>query len=200
VDPLAVAGKRYPLDSFGFLADPSLWDEDFARGMAEHLRMSGGLGERHFEVIAYLRIELRDHGTVPFFVPACRAMGLRLHELRELFPAGYVRGACRIAGIAYGAVLQKSAGAPGEAAAAPSAVQAVDSLGYLVDFDTWDEAFARRVAEGWDLGSGVTEAHWKVVRYLRNHYAMHRATPLVYEVISANGLSIDAFFALFPEG
>ena len=91
--------KTYTLDEHGFLSPPDQWDEAFAEGMAAELRIHGGLTEEHWAFLRYLRAKFLDEKTVPVVVMACVDTGLRLSQFKRLFPTGYFRGACRIAGI-----------------------------------------------------------------------------------------------------
>ncbi len=47
----------------------------------------------------------------------------------------------------------------------------VDSEGYLLRLADWSEAFARALAQR--EGLVLTDAHWEVIRFLRQHYAEH---------------------------
>ena len=51
---------------------------------------------------------------------------------------------------------------------------ACDDQGYLVEADTRDEA-SRAIAEA--EGIELTDAHWEVIRYLRDEFAAHGHTP-----------------------
>ena len=81
--------------------DPAEWDEEFARrAMAE---FGGGqeLSDRHWQVIRYLRFYYSKHRTIPPIHEMCAANSLSLEEMRVLFPGGYRRGACLIAGLPF---------------------------------------------------------------------------------------------------
>lgn len=91
--------QTYSLDEYGFGEHPGLWDEMFAEGIAPQIAIGTGLGERHWQIIRYLRLKLEQEHTVPFFVMACMDNGLKIAEFRQLFPTGYMRGACRAAGL-----------------------------------------------------------------------------------------------------
>jgi tRNA 2-thiouridine synthesizing protein E len=91
--------KTYSLDEHGFLFPPEQWDENFANGMAETLEIYGGMTEKHWAFIRYLRKKFIEEETVPVVVIACAENKLRLREFKRLFPTGYHRGACKIAGI-----------------------------------------------------------------------------------------------------
>jgi tRNA 2-thiouridine synthesizing protein E len=56
---------------------------------------------RHLQVIHYLRDYFAVNRMIPAVFEACTANDLSLEELRELFPTGYRRGACRMAGLPF---------------------------------------------------------------------------------------------------
>lgn len=47
----------------------------------------------------------------------------------------------------------------------------VDFEGYICNVDEWSEAFAEALAK--DEGLALTDAHWQVIRYLRDYYQAH---------------------------
>ena len=59
------------------------------------------LTEKQREVIDFLRRFYAERGEIPTVLETCREHGLDLAELGELFPGGYRRGACRIAGLPF---------------------------------------------------------------------------------------------------
>ena len=91
--------KVYTLDKNGFLNPPDQWDKIFADGMAHKVGIEGGLSEKHWDFISYLRNKFVNERIVPVVVIACMENQLRLNEFRKLFPTGYHRGACKIAGM-----------------------------------------------------------------------------------------------------
>ncbi len=46
-----------------------------------------------------------------------------------------------------------------------------DSEGYLCNLDDWSEDFARALAD--QEGLELTDEHWEVIRFLRDHYREH---------------------------
>jgi tRNA 2-thiouridine synthesizing protein E len=56
-----------------------------------------------------------------------------------------------------------------------------DSEGYLVDLGDWSEAFVR--AEAAAEGLELTNEHWEVIRFLREHYEHHGVQAQVRELI-----------------
>ena len=94
-------GKSYSLDSIGFLADPEQWDENFVEGMAPQLRIEKGPTTEHWDVIYSIRNRFKETGICPTIFEACRENNLRRKQLKKLFPTGYQRGACKLAGISF---------------------------------------------------------------------------------------------------
>ena len=94
-------GKAYEVDSQDFLEDFRSWNRNFAKGMAQRLGMPGDLTKEQWDVINFIRNSFKATGTCPNIYETCRMCGLVLKELKTLFPTGYLRGACRLAGITY---------------------------------------------------------------------------------------------------
>jgi len=101
MNAVTVSGTAYALDRRGFLADPSTWDLDFAAAMARRLEMPGELTLLHLKVLLFVHRFLVNRGRIPRLFETCRGCDLTLARLRELFPLGYQRGVCRLAGIPY---------------------------------------------------------------------------------------------------
>jgi len=94
--------KDYAVDSNNFLRDRADWDEDFAEGMAPACGIQNGLTTDHWQVIRFIRRHLAEHGECPLVHQACTALAAGSDRFRRLFPTGYLRGACKLAGITYG--------------------------------------------------------------------------------------------------
>lgn len=99
--PLQIGSRSYEVDEMGFLLDPNEWDEAFAEGMARDLGIPQGLTEAHWAIIRFIRREFGNTGQCPLVFTTCRANHLSLRELEALFPSGYLRGACILAGLSY---------------------------------------------------------------------------------------------------
>ena len=95
---------RLAVDDEGYLVDSDDWDEDVARELA---RSEGvALTDEHWKVLRFMRDYLAEHQLIPDarFVIRYVARELDLGErartrLFELFPYGYVKQACKIAGM-----------------------------------------------------------------------------------------------------
>lgn len=192
--------KTYCLDEHGYLEHPSMWDDNFAEGIAPKLGAASGLSDDHWRVINYLRQKLDDEDTVPFFVTTCRELGFKLGKFRSLFPTGFMRGACRAAGLSFRYIAERNMILTYENLPSVWERYTIGPMGFLESFDQWDQAFSNLVAREWDLPAGLTEVHWKVIRYLRERYGETGAIPLVYETCRANNLTIEGLNTLFPAG
>ena len=51
----------------------------------------------------------------------------------------------------------------------------LDDCGFLNPPDQWDEDFAEGMARQLGILGGLTEAHWRFVRYLRKGFIVERA-------------------------
>ncbi len=192
--------KEYKLDRHGFLDQPHQWDEDFAEGMARKLGIHGGLTEDHWKFIKYLREKFLTEGIVPVVVVACADNRLRLSRLRALFPTGYHRGACKIAGINYAFMRNTNIWLTYESIPPIEMEHKVDKLGFLQDFEKWNKRFVHWVVCNWNLPEGLTEKHWKIIRYLRDFYRNTRNIPTIYETCRSNNIGLDELGELFPDG
>ena len=76
----------------------------------------------------------------------------------------------------------------------------ISALGYLEDFNQWNERFAELVSSDWGLPHGLTDQHWEVIRFLRNYFQATNNIPTIYDVCGAHNLELDDFRKLFPDG
>ena len=193
-------GKVYSLDKFGFLDPPEQWDEGFAQGMARLQGIYDGLTEEHWDFIGYIRQQFTVKKQLPLMVEACAANNLRLSKFRSLFPTGYIRGVCRIAGINYKFMTDANIWHSYETVPHLKREFAVTPQGFLVDFKLWNERFAHIASSEWELPEGLTGVHWDIIHFLRNYYQITNNIPTVWEVCQAHDLDIDDLKALFPGG
>ncbi len=92
-------GTQLEVDEDGFLVDPSLWNEDLARFLAEHEEGITNLTVDHWKVINYLNRYYQEFGVAPMIRLLCKETDFKLKYIYELFPSGPARGACKIAGL-----------------------------------------------------------------------------------------------------
>jgi len=210
VGAVSYNGKSYDLDDQGFLQDYDKWDEDFAVGIAPEAKVENGLGDDHWSVIRFIRNEFEQSGECPLVYSTCRANGISPQELKSLFPAGYTRGACRLAGISYrdrfmdyyGETLPGRKAKTGTAAPAGTTdkVYRVDAFGFLVDPSEWDEDFAHNKAREMKLPGGLNDRRHEIVQYLRRAHGKTETVPSVSECCETLGIELDEMERLFPDG
>ena len=197
-------GKNYELDQNGFISDYRLWDEDFAEGLASQLKIEKGLTKEHWDVIHSIRDAFKTTGKCPTVFETCRNNGLRRKELKQLFPTGYMRGACKLAGITYREGYKQSGSLPSAEALHAVAVNktyTVDIRGFLMDPAEWDEHYAEHRAYDMKIPGGkLSEKHWQVLRFLRESYEKNNEIPTVYDTCEANNIELDELERLFPDG
>ena len=102
-----LGGSTYAVDEDGFLADPCLWNKDFASAMAPKLGISEELTDLHWEILAFIRDFYLSTGKCPTVHKTCRIHNLRSADLERLFPCGYRRGRVNLP--AYHSALQSLA-------------------------------------------------------------------------------------------
>jgi len=199
--------KTYEVDSMGFLVDFDQWDKDFAEGMAPQVGITGGLTKEHWDIINFIGDTFKGTGRHPLVYETCRMTRLRLSDLRRLFPTGYLRGACKLAGVGsiprHLGVEQHPIGMPETIPfmQAYDKVYRVDVRGFLMDPEEWDEYFA--IYKAYDMkvhGGKLSEKHWQIIKYLRDAYAKTKKVPTVYETCEVNNIDLEEFEKLFPDG
>ena len=192
--------KEYTLDAHGFLYPPEQWDETFAEGMAVRLGIYDGLTKEHWDFIRYLRKKFIEEKTVPLVVYACADSRLRLSRLVFLFPTGYHRGACKIAGINYQFMFDCNPWITYESYSVLKSEYRLTDAGFLESFDQWDKRFAQIVASECRLPAGLTEKHWKIIGYLRDYFERKKNIPTVFEACKENIMGLSELRELFPGG
>jgi tRNA 2-thiouridine synthesizing protein E len=199
--------QDYDVDSKGFLINFKDWDGNFAQGMAEKLGLPRSLSKEHWNVINFIHNTFKETGRCPLVYETCQTMGLSISQMRSLFPTGYLRGACKLAGIpGKGGHL----GLPYHPTSSPEIMDfmksynktyEVDVRGFLVNPEDWDEQYA--VYRAYDMkidGGKLTEKHWEIIRYLRECYKKNSEVPTVYETCEANQINLRELEQLFPDG
>lgn len=90
------------LDAEGYLVDPQDWTEELAKEFARQENIS--LTEDHWDVIQFMREYYEEHQIAVDARFVIKHLSDRLgpgsrNKLFELFPYGYVKQACKIAGM-----------------------------------------------------------------------------------------------------
>lgn len=96
---IEVAGRKIEVNEEGFLLHPEEWDEDVARELARVEEGLEELSDEHWAVIKYIRSYFNENNLAPMVRKLCKASGLPLRRIFELFPSGPAKGACKLAGL-----------------------------------------------------------------------------------------------------
>ncbi len=90
------------IDEEGYLVNPEEWNEAIAQEFAnaEHIQ----LNEDHWDAIHFMRQYYAEHQIAPDVRHVTKHLAERLgpgsrNKIFELFPYGYVKQACKIAGM-----------------------------------------------------------------------------------------------------
>jgi tRNA 2-thiouridine synthesizing protein E len=75
----------------------------------------------------------------------------------------------------------------------------VDEDGFLENPEVWNERAALDFASTEGV-SELTEAHWKVINYLRNYYIQFGIAPMIRKLCKETGFKLNEIYALFPSG
>ncbi len=88
-------------DDEGYLIDPGAWNEQVAAALARQETVD--LTDAHWVAIHFMRDFYQEHQVIPDVRFVTRHLAERLGGSRnlifDLFPYGYVKQACRIAGM-----------------------------------------------------------------------------------------------------
>jgi tRNA 2-thiouridine synthesizing protein E len=196
--------KSYQVGPEEFLSDFKEWDENFARGMAPKVGIISGLSEDHWKIINFIRDTFRQTGKCPLVYETCRTNRLHLQELKKLFPAGYLRGACKLAGITYREGSLEQSWVEEFAERVTSGVQEkktylVNIRGFLMNPAEWDRRFALYKAHEMKMAK-LTQKHWQIINFLRERFEKNNMVPTIYETCEANGIDLEELEKLFPDG
>ncbi len=90
------------MDAEGYLVEPQDWSEEIALEFARQENIS--LTDDHWDVIHFMRAFFEEHQVAADARYVIKHLTARLgansrNKLFELFPYGYVKQACRIAGM-----------------------------------------------------------------------------------------------------
>lgn len=76
---------------------------------------------------------------------------------------------------------------------------ALDEDGFLEDASVWNEDVAKALAPNEEVEE-LTEAHWKVINYLRDYYDQFGVSPMVRKLLKDTGYTNATMYELFPTG
>jgi tRNA 2-thiouridine synthesizing protein E len=200
---LAFASKTYAVDADEYLSDFNAWDENFARAMAPKAGIMSELSADQWRIIYFIRDHYKKTGKCPLVYETARMNRLHLQELKNLFPAGYLRGACKLAGITYKEGYLDQSWAEGFAEQVTEDEEGktyeINIRGFLVNPFQWDKRYALHRA--WEMKMPkLTEKHWQIIEFLRQRFVTDNIVPTVYETCEMNHIDLEELQKLFPDG
>ncbi len=74
-----------------------------------------------------------------------------------------------------------------------------DNEGFFNDYSDWDEDIAAVLAKESGIET-LTDAHWRVIRFLREFYSCNGRAPLNKQLKKGTGMTLMELEQLFPEG
>lgn len=75
----------------------------------------------------------------------------------------------------------------------------VDEDGFIQQPEQWNEDVAKALATTEDVEE-MTEAHWKIVNYLRDYYKQFGIAPMIRKLCKETGFSLKEIYELYPSG
>ena len=76
----------------------------------------------------------------------------------------------------------------------------VNEEGFFEDPSQWTEAMVPELAAAEEGIGEVNDAHWQVIRFVRNEYDTKGTGPTVRVLGKTSGVSVKELYQLFPKG
>ncbi len=102
--PLVIQGKSIAVDDEGYLLDPADWDARVAEALAREENIV--LSAAHWAVVRFVRQYYEERKVIPdarhvikYLAGYLGGKSAGRNDLFRLFPYGYVKQACKIAGM-----------------------------------------------------------------------------------------------------
>lgn len=80
----------------------------------------------------------------------------------------------------------------------PGITLTLDDEGFLTQFDQWNREVAAALAQA--EGIQLTDAHWRVLDFLRKDYQEKQTVPGMRRLNKVGGIPTKELYALFPDG
>lgn len=75
----------------------------------------------------------------------------------------------------------------------------VDEDGFIQQPELWDDQLALALART-DGVTELTDAHWKIIHYIRNYFHEFGIAPMIRKLCKETGFSLREIYELFPSG
>jgi dissimilatory sulfite reductase related protein len=74
-----------------------------------------------------------------------------------------------------------------------------DEDGFIQEPERWDQKVACALAETEGVND-LTDAHWKLVNYLRDYYTKFGVAPMIRKLCKETGFKLAEVYEMFPSG
>jgi tRNA 2-thiouridine synthesizing protein E len=75
----------------------------------------------------------------------------------------------------------------------------IDEDGFIQSPEQWDDAVAKDLAKTEHVEQ-MTDAHWRVVRYIRSYYLEFGMAPMIRKLCKQTECPLKTMYELFPSG
>ena len=72
--------------------------------------------------------------------------------------------------------------------------------GFLVDPAAWNEELAVLLAQKEENLDQLSDEHWAVIRFIRQHFQENQSAPMVRAICKSTGVPLKRIYDLFPSG
>lgn len=76
----------------------------------------------------------------------------------------------------------------------------INEEGYLADPQQWNKDVAMALARAEEGLDQLTDEHWAVINFIREHYLKSNLAPMVRSICKTTGLPLKRIYELFPSG
>jgi dissimilatory sulfite reductase related protein len=76
----------------------------------------------------------------------------------------------------------------------------VNEEGFMVHPEEWTEDLARFLAQKEENIESLTDQHWAVIRFIRQHFEEKQSAPMVRSICKTTGIPLRLVYELFPSG
>ncbi|SYZ72823.1 Sulfite reductase, dissimilatory-type subunit gamma [Candidatus Zixiibacteriota bacterium] len=76
----------------------------------------------------------------------------------------------------------------------------INEEGFLADPTQWDKDVAAYLAKSQEGLETLSEEHWSVINFIRDHYLQTSLAPMVRAICKTTGLPLKQIYELFPSG
>jgi tRNA 2-thiouridine synthesizing protein E len=76
----------------------------------------------------------------------------------------------------------------------------INEEGFLIDPAVWNAEIAKVLAKAEEGLENLTEEHWTVINFIREHYLQTNLAPMVRSICKSTNLPLKRIYELFPSG